>query len=167
MGATYTAKSTVPIASGPRHRSAFWRTPCGFIAASCPTSPWAATKPEPSSLNSFPSPRKRGEGQGEGFIYRDIPGLCKAATIEEIAANGWSLNPGRYVGVAPGEALSDEDFKEQLETLNEEPETLNAQARESRHAESNGPGGRVDRRVRRPLRDGTPQLCPLGNEARA
>ena len=42
---------------------------------------------------------------------------------------GWSLNPGRYVGVAPGEAVSDEDFKKQLETLNEELETLNARAR--------------------------------------
>ena len=62
--------------------------------------------------------------------FRDVPGLCKAATLTEIAAQGWSLNPGRYVGVAPGEAVSDEDFKEQLETLNEELETLNAQARE-------------------------------------
>jgi len=62
--------------------------------------------------------------------YRDIAGLCKAATLKEIEAQGWSLNPGRYVGVAAGEALSDEDFKEQLETLNEELETLNAQARE-------------------------------------
>jgi type I restriction enzyme M protein len=43
---------------------------------------------------------------------------------------GWSLNPGRYVGVAPGEEVSDEDFKQQLETLNEELEVLNAQARE-------------------------------------
>jgi type I restriction enzyme M protein len=34
------------------------------------------------------------------------------------------------VGVAPGEAVSDEDFKEQLSTLNEELQTLNAQARE-------------------------------------
>ncbi len=62
--------------------------------------------------------------------YRDIPGLCKAATLAEIEAQGWSLNPGRYVGVAPGEDVSDEDFKEQLETLNEELEALNAQARE-------------------------------------
>ena len=37
---------------------------------------------------------------------------------------------GRYVGVAVGEAVSDEDFKEQLETLNEELETLNVAARE-------------------------------------
>ena len=62
--------------------------------------------------------------------YGDIPGLCKAATLKEIEAQGWSLNPGRYVGVAPGEAVSDEDFKEQLETLNEELESLNAQARD-------------------------------------
>ena len=62
--------------------------------------------------------------------YADIPGLCKAATLAEIEAQGWSLNPGRYVGVAPGEAVSDEDFKEQIETLNEELETLNAQARD-------------------------------------
>jgi type I restriction enzyme M protein len=62
--------------------------------------------------------------------YADIAGLCKAATLKEIEAQGWSLNPGRYVGVAPGEEVSDEDFKEQLETLNEELETLNAQARD-------------------------------------
>ncbi len=67
---------------------------------------------------------------GKRTKYSDIAGLCKAATLKEIEAQGWSLNPGRYVGVAPGEDVSDEDFKEQLETLNEELETLNAQARD-------------------------------------
>ena len=62
--------------------------------------------------------------------FTDVLGLCKAATVKEIEAQGWSLNPGRYVGVAPGEVVSDEDFKEQLETLNEEFEVLNAQASE-------------------------------------
>jgi len=62
--------------------------------------------------------------------YRDVPGLCKVVTIKEIEAQGWSLNPGRYVGVAPGEAVSDEDFKEQIEELNEELEKLNARASE-------------------------------------
>ncbi|MCX7003148.1 MAG: class I SAM-dependent DNA methyltransferase [bacterium] len=62
--------------------------------------------------------------------YQDVPGLCKVATIKEIEAQGWSLNAGRYVGVAPGEHVSDEDFKEQIEELNEELEALNAQARE-------------------------------------
>jgi len=67
---------------------------------------------------------------GKKAKYIDVPGLCKAAILKEIEAQGWSLNPGRYVGVAPGEAVSDEDFKEQLEELNEELEKLNAQARE-------------------------------------
>ncbi|MEY2563253.1 MAG: type restriction enzyme protein [Verrucomicrobiota bacterium] len=62
--------------------------------------------------------------------YADVPGLCKAAGFPEIEAQGWSLSPGRYVGVAPGDEVSDEDFKEQLETLNEELEVLNTQARE-------------------------------------
>jgi len=60
--------------------------------------------------------------------YAEVRGLCRVATLKNIEAQGWSLNPGRYVGVAPGEAVSDEDFKEQLGTLNEELETLNAQA---------------------------------------
>jgi type I restriction enzyme M protein len=81
-----------------------------------------------------PSLAKRGRvGVGAKFTYRDVPGLCKAATLAEIESQGWSLNPGRYVGVAPGEDVSDEDFKEQLETLNEELETLNAQARDLEH----------------------------------
>ena len=66
---------------------------------------------------------------GKKLKYADIPGLCKAATLAEVEAQGWSLNPGRYVGVAAGEEVSDEDFKAQLQTLNEELETLNAQAR--------------------------------------
>jgi type I restriction enzyme M protein len=73
---------------------------------------------------------KLAEVFGKKPAYADVPGLCKAATLAEIEAQGWSLNPGRYVGVAPGEDVSDEDFKAQLETLNEELETLNAQARE-------------------------------------
>jgi type I restriction enzyme M protein len=77
-----------------------------------------------------PSPTGRRTGDEGIARYRDILGLCKVATVKEIEAQGWSLNPGRYVGVAPGETVSDEDFKEQLETLNEELETLNAQARE-------------------------------------
>jgi type I restriction enzyme M protein len=62
--------------------------------------------------------------------YADTKGLCKAATLEEIAAQGWSLNPGRYVGVAPGEDVSNQAFQQQFEMLNEELETLNAEANE-------------------------------------
>jgi type I restriction enzyme M protein len=67
---------------------------------------------------------------GNAPAYADVAGLCKVATLQEIEAQGWSLNPGRYVGVAPGEHVSDEDFNEQFEALNEELEVLNAQARE-------------------------------------
>jgi type I restriction enzyme M protein len=59
--------------------------------------------------------------------YRDIPGLCKVATIEEIKEQGWSLNPGRYVGVAEREE-DEVDFKVRLEELNEELELLNVEA---------------------------------------
>jgi len=61
--------------------------------------------------------------------YVDVPGLCKVAALSEIEAQGWSLNPGRYVGVAEREA-DDFDFKERLEELNEELEVLNVEARE-------------------------------------
>jgi type I restriction enzyme M protein len=61
--------------------------------------------------------------------YADVPGLCKVATLKDIEAQGWSLNPGRYVGVT--ERAADEFvFAERLEELNEELETLNAEARE-------------------------------------
>ena len=51
------------------------------------------------------------------------------ATLQEIEAQGWSINPGRYVGVAE-RAVDDFDFKVKLEELNEELEILNVEARE-------------------------------------
>ena len=61
--------------------------------------------------------------------YADVPGLCKTATLADVEAQGWSLNPGRYVGVTA--RIADEFvFAERLEELNEELETLNAEARE-------------------------------------
>ena len=59
-------------------------------------------------------------------VFADVEGLCKSVDIAEVEANDWSLNPGRYVGVAP---VIDEDFdfesrlKEiqmELDGLNEE-----------------------------------------------
>lgn len=61
--------------------------------------------------------------------YRDVPGLCRVATIKQIAGEDWSLNPGRYVGVAPGSKKADEDFKVVLEVLQGELEELNGEAR--------------------------------------
>ena len=62
-------------------------------------------------------------------VYRDVPGLCKVATLAEIEAQGWSLNPGRYVGVQAREQ-EEYDFAERLQGLNEELELLNAEAHE-------------------------------------
>jgi type I restriction enzyme M protein len=62
-------------------------------------------------------------------VYQDVPGLCKVATRTEIEAQGWSLNPGRYVGVTE-KHTDNGDFAERLEELNEELEALNAEARE-------------------------------------
>jgi len=59
--------------------------------------------------------------------YRDVPGLCRCATRKEIEAQSWSLNPGRYVGVAPG-AADETDFQVRLEELQEELEKLNGEA---------------------------------------
>lgn len=61
--------------------------------------------------------------------YADVAGLCKVATRKEIEAQGFSLNPGRYVGVVE-RAVEDFDFKEKLEELNEQLELLNTEARE-------------------------------------
>ena len=61
--------------------------------------------------------------------YRDIDGLCKVASLKDIKGHGYSLNPGRYVGVAE-KAEEDGDFYERLEELNEELEQLNIEAKE-------------------------------------
>ena len=61
--------------------------------------------------------------------YRDIDGLCRVESIAKIKGHGYSLNPGRYVGVAEKEE-EDRDFYERLEELNEELEQLNIEARE-------------------------------------
>lgn len=61
--------------------------------------------------------------------YVDVAGLCKVASLSEIEAQGWSLNPGRYVGVAES-AADDFEFTVRVETLAEELETLNREARE-------------------------------------
>jgi type I restriction enzyme M protein len=61
--------------------------------------------------------------------YADVAGLCKVATLNEIEAQGWSLNPGRYVGVAE-RAADGFEFAVRLEELNEEFQVLNSAARE-------------------------------------
>ncbi|MDA3926616.1 MAG: class I SAM-dependent DNA methyltransferase [Kiritimatiellae bacterium] len=91
------------------------------------------TREKIEEVFGHPSTSGRGAG-GEGapcvLRYQDIPGLCRVAAIDEIEQQAWSLNPGRYVGIAKSDEISDEDFKEQFKELNEELENLNAEARE-------------------------------------
>jgi type I restriction enzyme M protein len=61
--------------------------------------------------------------------YADVLGLCKVATLVEIEKQSWSLSSGRYVGITE-RAADDFEFIERLEELNEELESLNAEARE-------------------------------------
>ena len=57
--------------------------------------------------NSFALLDERGLAKG----YVDVPGLCNAASLKDVEAQGWSLNPGRYVGATAREAET-EDFRE-------------------------------------------------------
>ena len=59
---------------------------------------------------------------------RDVQGLVKVVDRAEIAANDWSLTPGRYVGVAPGEEDDDFDFRADLQEIHRELEELNAES---------------------------------------
>jgi type I restriction enzyme M protein len=45
-------------------------------------------------------------GEKDAGTYEDVPGFCKAATLEDIKSHGFVLTPGRYVG---SEAVEDDD----------------------------------------------------------
>jgi len=51
--------------------------------------------------------------------YKDIFGLCKIATVKEIKEQGYSLNAGRYIGIAP-EKDDGIPFKDKMEKLSKE-----------------------------------------------
>src|SRR5699024_3100866 len=59
---------------------------------------------------------------------RDVEGLVKLVDHAELAANDWSLTPGRYVGVAPEEEDEDFDFEEALRDIHVELNDLNTEA---------------------------------------
>lgn len=67
-------------------------------------------------------------GEEDAPKYKDIKGLCKVATLEEVHAAGYSLNPGRYVGTADGEFVSDADFEATVRGLNSEFQKLTDEA---------------------------------------
>lgn len=62
-------------------------------------------------------------GESGAGKYEDIKGLCKVATIQEVAEAGYSLNPGRYVGTEVIEE-SEEDFQEKVQSLSNDLENL-------------------------------------------
>jgi type I restriction enzyme M protein len=55
-------------------------------------------------------------GDPDAGEYADMPGFCKAATLEEIRAHGHVLTPGRYVGAAEAED-DGEPFEEKMQRL--------------------------------------------------
>ena len=61
--------------------------------------------------------------------YQDVKGLCKVATLEEIEKQGWSLNAGRYVGVAETEE-EDYVFEDKLKELNTKLKKLNSESKD-------------------------------------
>ena len=63
-------------------------------------------------------------GNGE---YHDIAGLCKIATLDEIAEKNYSLTPGAYVGVPEAED-DGVDFHERMNEIHAELAKLHEEA---------------------------------------
>ena len=63
---------------------------------------------------------------GEG-VYKDVLGLCKIATIQEIEEKNYSLTPGAYVGVAEAED-DGVDLHERMNEIHAELKRLNDEA---------------------------------------
>ena len=61
--------------------------------------------------------------------YKDVLGLCKIATIDEISEKNYSLTPGAYVGVAEVED-DGVDFHERMNEIHTELASLNKEANE-------------------------------------
>lgn len=61
--------------------------------------------------------------------YEDVTGLCKAATLAEIAEQDYSLNPGRYVGVVIEEdGLTEAEFLTEMRDRAAQLQTFGSRA---------------------------------------
>ena len=116
MLGTSIGRLTAPTAIGHQRKLSFWRISLGSIGVR-----------QVENLHDSETFVARAFWRCSAE-YADVAGLCKVATVAEIEAQGWSLNPGRYVGVAEREE-EDFDFKERLQEQNEELEMLNVEAR--------------------------------------
>ena len=69
--------------------------------------------------------------------YADLAGLCGVRTLEQIREQGWSLNPGRYVGVSDAGLHSDigrlPELAVDFDRLSEEAAILTSQVRHLLH----------------------------------
>jgi type I restriction enzyme M protein len=66
-------------------------------------------------------------GDSEAGEYADVPGFCKAASLDDVRSHGHVLTPGRYVGA---EAVEDdgEPFEAKMRRLVEELAAQRAEA---------------------------------------
>ncbi len=78
-------------------------------------------------------------GDKDAGAYTDVPGFCKAITLDDIRAHSYVLSPGRYVGAA-GVVADGEPFEEKMRRLSM---TLDAQFAEA---------GRLEQVIRESLR---------------
>lgn len=63
--------------------------------------------------------------------YEDVTGLCKAATLDEIAEQDYSLNPGRYVGIViEADGLTQQEFRTEMKKYHTALNELNDCAHE-------------------------------------
>lgn len=67
----------------------------------------------------------RGEN---GKKYQNVKGLCRVATIDEVKKAGYSLNPGRYVGVTDNGNGDERNFGEKVKKLHSELKNLTDEA---------------------------------------
>ncbi|MDP9335753.1 MAG: type I restriction-modification system subunit M [Actinomycetota bacterium] len=86
-------------------------------------------------------------GETEAGDYKHVAGFCKSAKLDEIAAHGYVLTPGRYVGAEDTED-DDEPFDKKLERLRaalladfDESDRLEQLIRSRLEAFSNGADG--------------------------
>ena len=70
--------------------------------------------------------------------YKDVPGFCKSASLEEVEKHGFVLTPGRYVGM-PEEEEDGEGFNKKMKRLTSEL------------SEKMGEGKKLDKEIKKSL----------------
>ncbi len=85
----------------------------------------------PTRRRRAAAPLAAGRGDPDAGDYQDVPGFCKAATLDGIGEHGYILTPGRYVGIGDMDE-DDEPFDQKFPRLRQE---LDAQFAESQRLE--------------------------------